>query len=190
MAETEYTKIGTRGRRRREFFTWNTLWLAKDHMLQIEHTGYSEEYKRFYYRDIQSITVRRDNRALAWTIFFVAMLGIGIAMMLQSDSNGGWFFGLMFASLFTLFLIINLLKGASCISHIKTAVQEDQLPSLRRVKKTDKALAQIRTLVAAAQGSMTSEDIRSRVATIEHGGVPPFRSPATPPVRPMPPPLP
>ena len=59
MARKEYKRIGGRGSRRRQFFTRNTLWLGADHLLQGEHTGYTEEYKRFYFRDIQGITVKR-----------------------------------------------------------------------------------------------------------------------------------
>jgi hypothetical protein len=66
MARKEYKRIGGRGARRRQFFTRNTLWLGADHLLQVEHTGYTEEYKRFYFRDIQGITVQKDNRFLYW----------------------------------------------------------------------------------------------------------------------------
>lgn len=196
MAQKEYTKVGSRGRRSREFFTWSTLWLAADHLLQIEHTGYSEEYKRFYFRDIQSITVRRNNRALVWSIFFCVMMALGLGALISTQTIGiRWFWG-CFAALFFLFLLINLIKGPSCISHIRTAVQQEELASLRRVRKTDKALAHIRARVAAAQGTLPPEDVRNLVASGQHlqspavqpavapapETPPPGSSPAPPPV--------
>ena len=172
MARKDYTKVGGRGRRSKEFFTWSTLWLSADHLLQIEHTGYSEEYRRFYYRDIQSITVRRNNRALVWSIVFCAMMAMGLAALISTQVIGlRWFWG-CFSALFLLFLLINLIKGPSCISHIRTAVQQEELPSLRRVRKTNKALAEIRARVAAAQGSLPPEEVQNLVATGQQLQVP------------------
>jgi hypothetical protein len=199
MAQKEYTKIGARGRRSREFFTWKTLWLSADHLLQIEHTGYSEEYKRFYYRDIQSISVRRNNRALVWSIFFCVMMALGLALLIYTDSVAlRWFWG-CFSALFFLSLLIHVIKGASCISHIRTAVQQEELPSLRRVRKTEKALAQLRARVAVAQGSLPPEEVRNLVASGQHlqfpAGTPaasasPVTSiPPEPPLPPTPPPV-
>ena len=62
MAEKEYQRL-TRARLRRAGFftavaTRSSLWLGKDHLLCIDSNGYGEDYKRFYFRDIQTITLR------------------------------------------------------------------------------------------------------------------------------------
>jgi hypothetical protein len=36
-----------------------TLYLATDHLLYVSSTGFSESYRRFYFRDIHAITVRK-----------------------------------------------------------------------------------------------------------------------------------
>lgn len=183
MAQKEYRRIGGRGRRRREFFTWNTLWLGADHLLQVEHTGYAEEYKRFHFRDIQSITIQRDNRALYYSIFFAVGLGICLALMAYFDDIAARVFWGIAGSIFLLLLIINFVKGPSCTSRIKTAVQEEEIPAFRRIKKTEKAMAHIRQLIAATQGNLNADEIQSRIAVAGNSGT----SPQTPILSPAPP---
>jgi hypothetical protein len=166
MAKREYKRIGGRGARKGQIFTRNTLWVGADHLLQVENTGYTEEYKRFYFRDIQSITITRDKRALVWSIFFGVMIAIGGALLWTAEDNGARLFSICFISLFAVPLLINLIKGPSCFSVIKTAVQEEQVPAFRRIKSTEKALARIRESIAAAQGSMSAEEIRGRIAGV------------------------
>ena len=43
----------------------HSLWLAEDHLLVVESTGYSEEYTRYYLKDIQAIISRRSSRGKA-----------------------------------------------------------------------------------------------------------------------------
>ena len=181
MARKEYKRIGGRGARRRQFFTWNTLWLGGDHLLQVENTGYTEEYKRFYFRDIQSITVQKDNRFLYWSLFFGGLMAASVALIVSIDDEvGKYFFGFA-AALFFLLLLINLIKGPSCYTRIKTAVQEEEVPAFRRVWKTQKAWVKVRELILAAQGTMSSDEIRARLSEGQiRGATPPVES--TPPV--------
>jgi hypothetical protein len=160
----EYKRIGGKGARRRQFFTRNTLWLGADHLLQVEHTGYTEEYKRFYFRDIQSIIVQKDNRFLIWSLVLGGLLATCLTFVIQFDEQGAKiFFGCVAAPLF-LALVINLIKGPSCYTRIKTAVQEEEVPAFRRVWKTQKAMAQVREMISAAQGTMSADEIRARLS--------------------------
>jgi hypothetical protein len=191
MPRKEYRRIGGRGARRRQFFTWNTLWLGDDHLLQVENTGYTEEYKRFYFRDIQSIIIRKDNRFLYWSLFFgVCMAGCVALFSWVDDVAGQVFFGSM-GSLFLLLLLINLIKGPSCYTRIRTAVQEEEVPAFRRVLKTRKAMEEVRALILEAQGGMSPEEMRARLGRGQEsasgplpGGtareIPPAAEPASP----------
>jgi len=62
--EKEYRKLPGRGFRKRSLLEVSrmlcTLWLGKDHLLLVDSLGgYSEDYKRFYYRDIQALIIRK-----------------------------------------------------------------------------------------------------------------------------------
>jgi hypothetical protein len=183
MAEREYKKLAGRGRRKNEFFSWTTLWLGRDHLLQVDHTGYSEEYKRFYFADIQSITLQKTQRAPRWTIFFLIMISLGLALAvtlgLGANGSPAWLgFAISWTALFVIFALINFVRGPSCCGYIQTAVHQEQLPSLKRIKASHKALARLREKVAEAQGSMPPEEIRARLLGQE---------PATPPLSETPP---
>ena len=66
MPEVEYRRL-TRARNRSRFALVATsrasLWLAKDHLLQIDTSGYTENYKRFHFRDIQALVLCKTD---AW----------------------------------------------------------------------------------------------------------------------------
>lgn len=130
------------------------LYLAPDHMLQVAATGYSESYKRFYFRDIQAIIIRKTN---IWIIGSLACLLPGLAFAAGAISTTD---GVNAAVLWTIagsLLLgssINLLLGPSCVCHLRTAVQTERLPSLNRVRKAQKLLSQIRPLIEAAQGRL------------------------------------
>src|SRR5438270_7546384 len=80
--EKEYRRLPGRGYRRQGSWiaatrTISTLWMSKDHLLCIDSMGgYSEDYKRFYYRDIQAIIVRKTKKHRIWNWVFCLILGI------------------------------------------------------------------------------------------------------------------
>ena len=169
MAQKEYTKLAGRGRRKREFFAWNTLWLGRDHLLQVEHTGYSEEYKRFYFTDIQGVSLCGTKRAQGFTIFFLLMIALGAALAvtigLGQNGDTAWLIVSGFwTGLFVLLATINFVKGPSCICFIQTAVHREQLPSLKRIRKTHRVLARIRELIVQAQGSLSPDETRAHLS--------------------------
>jgi uncharacterized membrane protein HdeD (DUF308 family) len=140
----------------------NTLWLGADHMLSIDSKRVSEDYKRFYYMDIQSVVTRKTIRGKIQNLF----LGLfcGLLTLLAAITGGSWvtFFGIM-AGLFLLILLFNCLLGPTCECHLGTAVQTEKLPSLNRLKYMRKAMDSLRPLIEKAQGALTPEAIEENV---------------------------
>jgi hypothetical protein len=136
----------------------NTLWLGADHMLSIDSKRVSEDYKRFYYTDIQSVVTRKTIHGKIQNLF----LGLfcGLLTLLAAIIGGSWviFFGIM-AGLFLLILLFNCLLGPTCECHLRTAVQTEKLLSLNRLKYMRKAMDSLRPLIEKAQGTLTSEAI-------------------------------
>lgn len=169
MAKKEYTKL-TPPRRKPGFavisVTRANLWLGKDHLLSVETEGYNERYKRFYFRDIQALIVRRTNRALVIgliTGMLTALFGVFAAV--SSAVEGRWFFGILTAVCAIPFLL-NLAYGPTCASQLRTAVQTEDVPSLSRVRRVRKVLRRIRPLIAEAQGQITAEEIPGQFQTL------------------------
>jgi hypothetical protein len=138
-------------------FARNSLWLGKDHLLHVINRGYTEEYRRFYYRDIQAILVRETSTGKTFSI----ILGIIAAICLLLLA-AGWFvwrweayalIPLAVATfLWIVLFVIQVASGPTCICHLRTAVQFEHLPSLRRIRPAKTATAMLRQCVEAVQG--------------------------------------
>lgn len=173
MAEKEYKRL-TRARMRRKgfitaFATRSSLWLGKDHLLAVDSTGYTEEYKRFYFRDIQAITLVASQRRIIWnwvlgvfTVICVAGWSYGL-LSRSSEEVGALIAGTIVTLIFAVPLFINNFLGRTCTCHLRTAVQTEELPSLSRVRRAHAVFNRIRPLIAAAQGQLAPEEIPGRM---------------------------
>ena len=148
-------------------FTRNSLWLGHDHLLHVTNRGYTEEYKRFDYRDIQAIFIRDTStggviQAIfgSITILNLVSLSLGrfvwswdaVALIPLAVSSAFW--GLCF--------LANLAAGPTCACHLRTAVQFESLPSLFRTRKARKAITLLRARIEAAQGTAASHSTSSQ----------------------------
>jgi len=139
------------------------LFQGPDHLLQVSSTGYSEFYKRFYYRDIQAIIVRQTHLGKLWSAVWGFPAGLFGAIALVVQLNGGNGLALwIIAAVFVPGLAINLALGPTCACHVRTAVQIEKLPSLKRLRGAQKFIERLRPILAAVQGELNAEDIRAR----------------------------
>ena len=174
MAEKEYQRL-TRARPRSRFAVVSSgnssLWLGKDHVLCIDTSGYNESYKRFYFRDIQALVIRKTERQ-KWSALIVAVLAIGFFLpaALSTEVILKYVFGGI-AGFFVLVLLIDLALGPSSAGQIRTAVQIEDLPSLNRLRRARKVLDRLRPLVVAAQGELRPEEIPLRLQELSNPGL-------------------
>jgi len=139
----------------------NTLWLGPDHLLHIDSKRLSEDYRRFYYKDIQAIITRKTvqgkiNNLLL--LFFIALFTL-VAFWIEKGATFFW----IIAGLFLLALLINLFLGPTCICHIQTAVQTEKLPSLCRLRSAQKAVSLLKPLIEEYQGALTTKILKENV---------------------------
>jgi hypothetical protein len=134
--------------------SYTRLYRGADHLLQVSSVTFSESYKRFYFRDIQAFIVIRTNDWLAVIGLFLllALLLTGLAMGV-GDSAGSVVLGGCAGLMLVLALIVGV-RGPSCRCHVRTAVQTEKLPSLNRLRRAEKILAELTPLIAAAQEAM------------------------------------
>jgi len=162
VAEREYTRL-TRGHLRTGFAVAVTsrcsLWLGHDHLLFIDSNGYTENYKRFYFRDIQAFTLGISKRRLVWNLVLGILTAICLMVWLAdifsispTKSVGGIITGVLLTLLFAVPLLFNNLLGPTCSCQIKTAVQSEELPSLNRLRRARRVLARLRPFIIEAQG--------------------------------------
>jgi len=166
VPEKEYIRL-TRARPRAKFAVISagnsSLWLGKDHLLCIDTTGYTENYKRFYFRDIQAFIIRKNDR-YKWWGFFTGVLAAAflIFAVITGALVGKAVLGILCA-LFLLVFIINLILGPSSSCQVQTAVQTEELPSLNRLRRARKTLARLRPLITAAQVPLAQQQTAEQI---------------------------
>ena len=193
MAAQKYQRL-TRERGPAQFsilsMTRSSLWLGDDHLLLVASTGYSETYKRFFFRDIQAFTVCKTKTRLVWNwilgiLLTVSALIVGAIAYDSGETTGALVAAGVEVVIFGIPLLLNNLFGPSCACQIRTAVQTEDLPSLCRVRKTQKIMNRIRPLIIAAQGQLTGDEVSARLretvlsspeATAWTGDIPPLIS--------------
>ncbi len=159
---------------------WHTLWLGEDHLLAVESNGYSEEYTRYYLKDIQAIVTRRR----AWGKVLNAVSGSMVAISLFAGI-GGYGNGPspvsvtagIFGGFFLLLLLWNLFRGPTCYCQVRTPVGIEKLHALDRIRSVRKVMDRLRPLIGQLQGGITHEEIIE--LTGKYKGVPPAASPAS-----------
>jgi hypothetical protein len=190
MAEEVKYKRLTRARPRSRFSVvsagQSSLWLGPDHLLCIDSTGFTENYKRFYFRDIQAFIVRKTDGYKYWSLG-LCIVGFFFAFMaaLTRDSVGRIVL-LSIAGFFWLCMLLNLLLGPTTVCYLQTAVQNELLPSIHRLRKARKVLNVLRPLIVSAQGELAPGEIAARFsgtpATQQHAvtEAPPVTNPVAP----------
>ena len=153
-----------------------SLWLGPDHLLYVVNDGYTEAYKRFYFRNIQAVGLVRTRAAnvygllwggLALTLLAVALTGVRFAWPAPA-----WILVAAAAALLALGFLVNLLLGPTCDCFLRTAVQTERLYPIHRMRAATRAFERIREAVRAAQGELDAD------AALRYQALPAFAAPA------------
>ncbi len=135
---------------------YSNLFLAQDHLLLVHATNFNERYKRFFFKDIQAVILKKTVAGKVWNIIWACLASIFAVITIASETPFLW----IIAGVFVAILIVNCLFGPTCSVHIKTAVQLEKLDALARMRKADKALAIIKDRVQEAQGLLSAEQMQ------------------------------
>ena len=163
--------------RSRHWMGVTTLWLGPDHLLLVDGRGYTESYRRFYYRDIASIVTRSTRTAGLWTAALsLLLLGI-VAAAALTGPDGRAYWAIPGAPIL-LFLAVNVARGGSCMALITTPIQTARLP-LRRWPAARRALSLVRERVAQVQRPLDAPAVGQETPAPQ-GTPPPSELPRTP----------
>jgi hypothetical protein len=141
--------------RRRGIVSSASLWTGADHLLSVRSDRFQEQYKRFYFRDIQAIVITKVPRYLVSTRALAtgALLLIAILFLrVRAPGLTNW----LWLSLTVLTAVwIYVCAAHSCTCRLYTAVSREDLPSLYRNWTARKALAEMERRIAQVQGTFT-----------------------------------
>ncbi len=152
---------------RRGLGKWCTLWLVDDHLLSVDSTGYSEEYTRYYLKDVQAIIARRTARGKVWNVILSLLFAVALFSAISSFERlvtsitvtAGFF-----VVLSGIPLLYNILRGPTCRCHIQTPLGVHELSSIGRLRTVEKVLTRIRPLIGQFQGTMSKKEIVARAS--------------------------
>jgi len=149
---------------------WRMLLLAPDHLLLISNGIISQSYKRFYFADIQALLLQRTR----WGAVKNVLLGFLTLDMLVFVIAGlalDWHPAAMIVTgtiglIFGAALLVNWIKGPTCACYVQTAVQNERIYSLNRVKMALKVFAVLREAIEAVQGALTDGEASRYAASV------------------------
>lgn len=149
--------------------SYNSLWLAADHLLILKSNGYTEDYQRLQLRDIKGFFVVGGNRRLYWGLAWglIALIS-GIVMVAALTSHETPIGSVIVFVPAAIILAWNTYLGAGCRTFVVTGVQTASLPSLVRLPKARKILQRLHPLIEAAQA-----DLGTRPAPVNLAAEPP-----------------
>jgi hypothetical protein len=135
-----------------------SLWLGDDHLLSVASTGYTEQYRRFFLRDITAIVVERTKRWVMWNIvlgIIIVSMGSVSAIALagggQASGDAAIVFLVVFIAPSLVMLVVNMVRGPTCTVRIQTHVQASEIGAVGRLRAAEKLLAELAPLILAAQ---------------------------------------
>ncbi len=133
-------------------FRRRTLWLGPDHILSVLSLPFSEQYRRFYFRDIQAIVLAEAGNSWTYYLFASGAFLVLMFLLLGYSWHPVWavICGAGALAAFTVGI-----RVPNCDCYLRTATSLERLPSLGRVRAARKALALLKPLIEAAQGQLT-----------------------------------
>ena len=158
-ASIHYTKLpgpsaGWSGRTR--------LWLAEDHLLEVNSTLVTERYHRFFLHDIRSVIAQRTKTGFYWNVALASLAALVLALgggvfwiaekiresekVTAGDRTAVWVIAGIFggaALFFLLLLVINTLFGPTCRFYIQTTAGSRLIASPTRLRRADRLLGKI-----------------------------------------------
>ena len=155
-ASVKYRRLP--GRKKNFLIGYYTLWQGPDHLLYVFSRFGVEDYKRFYFNDIQAIITRKTIAGRIQNLILGGLLGLFTSLAFFSDNAWLGFHGVMMAILLIL-LLINWVRGSTCETYLSTAIQTEKLPSLHRLKNAQKVMNRVRPLIEQTQGILRTESL-------------------------------
>ncbi len=142
------------------FVFYSDLWFGSGFLLSVDHYVISENYRRFYFRNIQAITVQQTLLGRICNIAFTTFIAC-IAILASIGLLLHWPTPLLitmvgFLIFFLILLLINLHRGPTCECHIYTPFQVERLHSINRMKAAAKVIPMIKTKIEELQGEWTA----------------------------------
>jgi hypothetical protein len=149
-------------------------------VLLVDATRFSETYKRFYLRDIQSIIVRKTPRGVIPYYWIVLTFAGFIFGVIGLQSSRPYLFApafLIVAAVLVYLYVAGMFQSCNC--HLVTRVTNVELPSLFRLRDAQRFVDTIGPRITAVQGELPAGWVE-RSATLEESSTAADQNPDSP----------
>lgn len=148
--------------------------LGDDHFLIVKNNGYTENYRRFFYSDIQWVKTSAVKFPIIITVvlsvFLFLLLAATIACYFGNESSTARVFEVI-TSIWLLICIVHYLMGRAGTITIKTFSGKETL-KVNRFRKALKIVAKLKDRVLTAQGMIPEKELVEKLAEREASGTP------------------
>ena len=149
-----------------------SIYAGPDHLLMVARDGSTEQYRRYYYRDIQGIVIHQTRMRILYMILPCGLALPFIAVMLLDSSVG--LFWMILVALITAW---NIYLGPTCDCYLQTQTFVQRLWTVNRVRRASRVVRRLGGLVGPAQADLAQA---AEVRRQELLAVPPAPAPAAP----------
>jgi len=131
----------------------HSLWIGSDHLLSVTYTYGTEDYRRYYFSEIQAFVVHRtaDWAVGNWILGVAMALFLIPALILLPGSTGANIPLFITAGAFGCILLGYLISGPTGKIYIQTATSFDQIRGVSRLFRIRKIMRRLEPLVREAQ---------------------------------------
>jgi hypothetical protein len=142
---------------RRGLIRGASVWAGPDHLLLVRSYRFREEYKRYYYRDVQAIAIANAPRFhISTRSLLIGWLLLVVYAIFASRGITAFIIWLSVQALLAVAWAV--ISGAfSCRCRIYTAVSSDELPSVYRSWTARRFLAAVDPLISGLQGALEGQ---------------------------------
>jgi len=134
----------------------HSLWVQSDHLLRVRSNPFSEQYRRYYFADIQALVLTElpGTAAFYWYAAAISLAFLGGLLVYSVHPVWGIFFGLV-----ALIAFYAGWRVPNCSCYLKTSVSTDKLPAIRHLRAARKAIASLIVETEKVQGTLSRETL-------------------------------
>jgi len=134
----------------------HSLWMQSDHLLRVRANPFSEQYRRYYFADIQALVLTELHGTAAFSLYAAAIFLAFIGGLLVYSRHPAWG---IFCGLAALIVFYVGWRVPTCSCYLKTSVGTDRLPAIRHLRAARKAVAMVILEIEKVQGPLSRETL-------------------------------
>jgi len=143
------------------------LYEAPDHLLVVRRRFFHETAQRFYFRDVQALTLRRTANHITLNLLLAPILLAAVLPLLLNWGSAYQLPAIAAAGMIALGIGVNILRGPTCALELHTAVHRQALPCVGRWRTGQRIVRHLQPTIARAQvGQSAPQEMEVEAETL------------------------